>query len=163
MLRKRDIKAHEKANQIVQSKRKNKWTNQEEEILVKAIELYGRDWTNVMSLMSESEPSRPYHTIVGHAIKLAKLYQHDPEKALFVEKMSEKFINRGRPQNDSKPSRPDYNWSVASRIVPCDKDDDEIQPVRSSSQENQAQDDQTQESPSPVSTISHQPVSSLNR
>ena len=57
-------------------------------MLIKAIETHGRDWTKVIDDLNKVVPSKPYQTIVGHAIKLAKLYEQDPEKALFVEKMS---------------------------------------------------------------------------
>ena len=74
MMRKRDIKAQEKANQIVQSKQKTGLTNEEEKTLVEAIETHGRDWTKVMNAMYKVAPSRPYNSIVGYAIRLAKLY-----------------------------------------------------------------------------------------
>ena len=42
--------------------------------MVETIETHGRDWTKVMNAINKVSPSRPYSSIVGYAIRLAKLY-----------------------------------------------------------------------------------------
>lgn len=42
--------------------------------MVEAIETHGRDWKMVMNAMYPVAPEKTYNSIVGYAIRLAKIY-----------------------------------------------------------------------------------------
>ena len=48
------------------------WTNSEEKALIKAVEIYGRNWQQVVSSLMQQGVSKKYQTIVGKAISISK-------------------------------------------------------------------------------------------